>query len=55
MQVPQINESLYARAVLPLEWRGQRAFTRTEWAKIIQFLKDNPNKTIVDYLQSATS
>jgi hypothetical protein len=55
MQVPQINESLYARAVLPLGWRGQRAFSRTEWAKIIQFLKDNPNKTIVDYLQSTTS
>jgi hypothetical protein len=55
MQVPQIDESLYARTVLPLGWRGQRAFTREEWGKILKFLRDNPNKTIVDYLQNTTA
>jgi len=55
MQFPQVDESFYARTVLPLGWRGKRAFTREEWAKIVRFLKDNPDKTIVHYLQDTAS
>jgi hypothetical protein len=54
MQLPQIDQSLYARTTLPPNWRGKRAFTREEWARIIRFLQDNPDKTIVQYLQNAS-
>jgi len=51
MQQQQLNQSLYDRATLPINWTGKKAFTREEWARVMQFLKENPDKTIVDFLQ----